>query len=174
MEPLPSLIPPAVIEPAIDAWLGTPFMARCAVRQGGCDCVRFAYAVYQDMGLIPAIDWPEYALRPINVAPYWKLREALEGIAGVKLVWQSAVQPPDEACTPLTKVPSLYPGDALVFSTGRSFHHVGLVRDHLRFAHCLPEQGVVLHSLMDFMFMRRLRAVYRLTEISNFKSQISN
>lgn len=132
------------------AWEGTPYVAHMAKRGLGADCLRFAVAVLQDLGVVGVVEWPRYSLR--GGGP-----EVCEMLC--ERILASGVM-----CEVIDELPGM-PGDLLVFTTGKAMHHVGIRLDGPWFYHCLGGYGVIKASLGDSTFGSRLHRVYRPMEV---------
>lgn len=131
----------------VDSWRKTPFISHTQLKNVGCDCVTFAHAVYVEIGLLPVmIEWPRYPLRSGGELFFQKICDAVESYAG--------------ACEKI----EVEIGDLLVFSTGKSIHHVGIALSKTKFVHCVDGYGVIDSMVKDSTFSTRLKRVYRFSE----------
>jgi cell wall-associated NlpC family hydrolase len=129
----------------VDSWRKTPFISHTQLKNVGCDCVTFAHAVYMEIGLLPAmVDWPRYPLRSGGELFFQKICDIMEEHA--------------------SSVEENQVGDLLVFSTGRSIHHVGIALSKTKFVHCVDGYGVIDSMVKDSTFSTRLKRVYRFSE----------
>lgn len=113
-----------------EAWLGTPFHHRAAVKGAGVDCAQFLIEVYSRAGLVPRIDVGHYP-------PDWHLSRDDSRFA----TWVDAYALP-------TGEPKK--GDIALFRFGRTFSHGAIVVDWpTRVIHSFFRQGVVYSSAQD-------------------------
>lgn len=128
--------------------IGTPFAAHAMVPGAGIDCVHVNAWVYLKTGFLKKFEPPAYALDEGQHAGESKL-----------LAWLNAH--PDF----VRRVEGwgLQPGDAICFDVGKVEFHVGLMLDDSKFVHVLAMQRgrVIVSSLDEAYYKRRLRAIYR-------------
>lgn len=74
-------------ERELSAWAGTPFWPRMAQRGVGVDCVRFAFAVLQNLDVIGPIDWPRYPIRGGGREIIGIIEERVIADCGLECVW---------------------------------------------------------------------------------------
>lgn len=126
------------------SWQGTPFFPRTARKGVGVDCIQFAIAVLQGVGVVGPVEWPRYSVKG----------------GGPELVELIRTRILDE--TPLREVDllPLMPGDVLLASSPlhlaivgaegevwQALHPLGVQRGHL---------GEGALSRVDFVFRAHL------------------
>ena len=127
-------------------WLGTPFAPHAMVRRAGTDCVHLVAAIYIATDFLTEFAPPAYALDSGAHAKKSQLTAWLDAHpAFLKLDARSTPQP----------------GDTLCFNMGLSEHHVGLMLDGSQFIHVLPRRFVLLSSLTEAYYARRIASIYR-------------
>lgn len=129
---------------AVNSWLGTPFVAYSSKKKIGCDCVTFSHSVLFELGCVKPFVWPHYPLRCGGEEVFQLLCNSIESTSNV------------------LKVNDIQVGDLLVFSTGKTIHHVGIALSQDRFCHCVSGYGVIASCLSDSTFSKRLRVIYRI------------
>lgn len=133
------------IQKAANSWIGTPFQAHARVKGAGVDCVNLAAAIYQEAGLIDEIpEFPRYSMDGGKHLAKSTLSAVLATIPGFQQV----------------DLESIYPGALLVFALGRVTHHIGVALDERRFVHALQGPGVIISSLKEKSYSKRLREVW--------------
>jgi len=135
-----------ILTSALADWAGTPFVGQSAIRGVGCDCVRFAAAVLHEVGAATEVEWPRYCLRGGGREMLDVLCNSIEATGCFDRIEPAGV---------------FEPGDVLVFSTGRSLHHLGLVERDSWFWHCYDAYGVTRCSMEDSTFAKHLFRIYR-------------
>lgn len=129
-------------------WLGTPHINGARVKGHGVDCGMLLIASLEDAGVI--------AHDAIKITPYsneWHLHHSEEWFL-------SYVQ------TYCYEVQELAIGDFLMYQFGRCISHGGVYIGDGMVCHAVVDQGVILTSLDDVMFLdakgkSRLRGIYR-------------
>lgn len=142
----------ALLHQRINAWLGTPFRPHAGVCQAGADCLHLALALDRECGLDLQVPVPEYGM----------FDGACRADDGPIMAWLRASPRfsqtwADDHPWP----PPLALGDHLCLRIGRSVHHLGVMADARRFVHSLHRYGVILSSITDTTFRKRLAAVFR-------------
>jgi cell wall-associated NlpC family hydrolase len=140
---------------AAEGWIGTPFVAHAAIRGAGVDCVNLCAELLKSASFnVDKSGWPRYVIDGGKHNRDSQLLAWLDGNASFTCIWK---REPDRAYT----VADAMPGDLLCFTMGRSAHHTGLLIGGTKFIHCLFAKRVMLATLADATFNRRLTAVYR-------------
>jgi cell wall-associated NlpC family hydrolase len=128
----------------------TPFAHNAMVPGAGVDCVHVNAWAYLKSGFLKSFNPPRYALdsglharESQLLAWFYGHREFLSLEDGQPL---------------LSKVLC---GDSICFNLGLSEHHVGLMLDDKKFVHVLPHRRVIVSSLEERYYARRITAVYR-------------
>lgn len=126
--------------------MGTPFVSHACVRGAGVDCVHLIAAIYRACGVIENFNLPKYALD-----------SGSHNTDSQLLAWLDAhprfVRLPSQSATRI--------GDILCFNLGMSEHHIAALVDERRFIHVLPSRFVILSSLDERHYTRRITAIYR-------------
>jgi cell wall-associated NlpC family hydrolase len=130
----------------LQTWEGTPFVPYMAKKQVGCDCLRFAHAVYKELGIAKDVTWPKYSMQSANRDEFEKLCAFIETTGKVE----------SQDIKVLPKH-----GDMLVFSSGKVIHHTGIFVDPGRVWNCFPRVGVEQVFVGDWIFMKHLKKIYR-------------
>jgi cell wall-associated NlpC family hydrolase len=109
------------------------------------DCVHLAASIYAELGLIPEVPkFPTYSMdggRHLNASI---LSGVLARLPGFQRIQQHTI----------------YPGALLVFWMGRVTHHIGVAIDERKFIHALQGPGVIISSLKERVYARRLQEVW--------------
>lgn len=134
---------PEIVGEAI-TWLGTPYIPRARRRGEGVDCANLVAAVYQSVGLIGDVEFPDYTMDGGTHID----EDIIEPIilsAGFRVVDGQS-----------------QPGDLLSFRLGRVPWHLGIqITDEL-FIHAIRDYGVIESHLHDSTYIKRLTKVYRI------------
>lgn len=141
------------LERALKEWEGTPFVPYMSQKGVGCDCLRFAHAVYEEIGLAKPIEWPSYGMQSADRQELDRLFSVIEGAVAVS----SETLNPEPGT-----VPTPIDGDMLVFSSGRAIHHTGIYFKN-RIWHCDPRRGVMASQWEDTSFTRHIKRIFRAT-----------
>jgi cell wall-associated NlpC family hydrolase len=137
------------------AWRDTPFAPHAAVKGAGVDCVHLVAGILQEVGALPAIEWPRYALD-----------SGVHAKESALLGWLDQCPEFERIADFKSPLASGTPGDVICFNLGLSEHHIGLMLDAQRFIHVLPQRRVIVSSLNESYYGRRVTAVYRPQEPS--------
>jgi len=128
------------------AWLGTPFMPNAAIKGRGVSCQMLAGAIYRELGVLPA--GYEIATGPMD----WSHAQTESRLA------QAVADLPQFASVPWPA----RPGDLLGIQLGGCIHHCGVVLGvDGKFIHCLRGAGVVLSSVRDASYLKRIKKIWR-------------
>ncbi len=130
-------------------WRDTPFAAHAAVKHAGVDCVHLVGAILQNVSALKKIDWPHYALD-----------SGVHSKKSALLTWLDACPNFQRFSDPK----NIQPGDVVCFNLGLSEHHIGLMLDAQRVIHVLPKRRVIVSSLKESYYSRRITALYRVVE----------
>lgn len=135
----------AKIQVAAFGWIGTPFHPHACARGAGVDCVNLAAAIYHEAGIIEAIpEFPPYSMDGGKHLGKSILSAVLASLPGFEQVGKESV----------------YSGALLVFNLGRVTHHIGVALDEKKFVHALQGPGVIVSSLREKAYSRRLQEVW--------------
>lgn len=126
-------------------WCGTPFVKYASVKGAGVDCVHLVAAILQEVGALPKFEWPKYALD-----------SGVHSRSSALLAWLDSC--PSFGRQPTTDIMA---GDVICFNLGLSEHHIGLMLDACRFVHTLPMRRVIVSSLAESFYSRKLTVMYR-------------
>jgi NlpC/P60 family putative phage cell wall peptidase len=115
-------------------WIGTPYVTRGRVKQGGCDCGTFLAGVLENAGFLPHIDIPYYSE---DVACHCAVPRYL-----MKIKEYYVEIPKEEAI----------PGDIFVFQFPGSKvpHHASIMMDKDFMIHAYTRQGVILSNIKGY------------------------
>jgi len=137
----------AALGAVAQSWLDTPFAPHAMVKGAGVDCVHLVAAIYLHCGVLSEFRPPRYSL---DAGHHNKDSQLL--------AWLN--DSPRFASVPFDPA-SVLPGDTLTFNLGLSEHHVGLMLDGQRFIHVLPRRRVIISSLAESYYRRRVTSVFR-------------
>jgi cell wall-associated NlpC family hydrolase len=139
-------------------WLDTPFAAYARVKGAGVDCVNLVAAIYVECGALAEFNPPRYCL---DAGVHTKDSQLMAWLDGSPKFWR-VVMPRDGA---------VRAGDTLCFNLGLSEHHVALMLDANKLIHVLPRRRVIISSLDESYYSKRITAVYRPieTEVQNVR-----
>lgn len=105
-------------------WIGTPFISRAKVRGHGADCGTLIAACFEEAGLLPKIDLPDYTVQ-------WHLNKSDElYLAVIEQHMLRFIGPP-------------LPGDIVMWKIGRAFSHAAIV----------VKWPVIIHALWRARFV---------------------
>lgn len=108
-------------------FLGTPYKLHQSCKGAGCDCAGFCYAVWRNVGLLPADALPE------RLSAQWYLHRTDEIIVR-GLQSHGAVEIP---------LAEAKPGDVLTFQYGRAQSHMAFLLPRNRIVHSYAYKGVI-------------------------------
>lgn len=134
-------------------WVGTPFVPHAAILGAGVDCVNLCAQIYMACGFIEGFTPPTYSMDGGKHNAESQLTAWLDRDGRF---WKLEAEARGDA-----RPTNYQPGDLLCFTTGRSAHHTGIVVHDVHFVHCLFSRRVIVSTLADKTFRRRLTAVYR-------------
>lgn len=132
----------AVVDQAL-AWLGTPYHHCADIKGVGVDCAMLLVRVFNEAGVIPAID-------PRPYAPHWHLHRSEEKY----LAWL------DEYADVAADGATPQPGDVLAWRVGRTYSHAGIMVSQDEFVHALFNVGVIQTRLPHSEWVERPRLLY--------------
>ena len=136
---------PTTLEEIAARWLGTPFVPYGHQPGAGVDCAHLVAEILVEAGWIAGYRFPRYRCD--------------EGHhAGESRVIRWLAQSGQFAQVPAGTV---QPGDVLTFRIGRVAHHVGLALAQERFIHAMRGRGVLVSTLRDPTYAKRLESVWR-------------
>lgn len=128
--------------------VGTPFAYRAMVPGAGMDCIHAAAWVYLKTGFFKDFNPPKYALDSGSHAKDSQVLKWLD-------------ENPQFSKLKIDDGFTLRAGDLLCINARLVEHHVGLMLDDSKFVHVLPNRRVVISSLNESYYLRRVTAVYR-------------
>lgn len=127
----------------------TPFAPHAMVPGAGIDCVHVNAWCYLKTGFLKTFEPPRYSMDLGDHAKESALIGWLDGRDDFKRILM-----PPSAEDPMA-------GDAICFNMGMSEHHVGLMINGKQFVHVLPRRRVIISSLVEPAYARRVTAMYR-------------
>lgn len=136
----------AQLKQEAEQWIGTPFVSHACVRGAGVDCIHLIAAIYLACGVIKSFHPPKYALD-----------SGSHNADSQLLAWLDAH--PRFVRLSSQSTPRI--GDILCFNLGMSEHHIAALIDERKFIHVLPTRFVILSSLDERYYTRRITAIYR-------------
>lgn len=145
----------------LDGWRGTPFFPFMATKGVGVDCIRFAAAVFEGLGLIQPVVWPRYAIRGSGNESLELLDNSVMSFEGAVVRWRR------DWGLPMPALDDLLAGDVFLFSNRMSFHHLAVYAGDGVFFHALHHFGVTTGLVGDNHFKTYLFAVFRLSTNPN-------
>lgn len=132
------------------SWAGTPFAPRQAVKGGGVDCVHFVERALVNVGAMAAITWPNYVIHGGGAEMLAAFEKFMAGIPEFDNRGRNA---------------DLRTGDVLLCSTGRAYHHLGIVGVLPTVWHSLPSCGVCEGNVGEKLVREHLRSAYRVKRL---------
>lgn len=133
----------AAVLAEVQTWLRTPYMHRQRVRGLGVDCAWLLIKVYNQCGLLPAID-------PGNYPPDWHLHRNEERYLRWMSVYCELVDHPR-------------PGDVAIWKFGRTYSHAAIVMDERRVIHSYLGVGVEWADMLEERLSSRPVLYYTLS-----------
>lgn len=97
----------AIVETAL-SWAGTPYHHQAKIKKVGCDCATLLVGVFQEAGLVGAIELPHYP-------PDFMMHRDEELYLSVVERFAKQIEPPPQ------------PGDVVAWKMGRVFSHGAIV-----------------------------------------------
>jgi cell wall-associated NlpC family hydrolase len=130
-----------------NSWVGTPFHGHAKLKGVGVDCVQLAGAIYIATGFLTEFNPGWY---PIDGGNHDESSRVVEWIE------QSGKF---HRCSPHGA--QAMPGDLICIQYARVAHHVGVVVAGEEFVHAMFNHHVMMSSLADSTYAKRLNAIYR-------------
>lgn len=127
-----------------ELWVGTPFAAHGALQGVGVDCIHLAKELYRRTGALPDIALPFYN------TDHSRHHQTSSLIPEIEATGRFAVVDGQ----PQT-------GDLLCFRFGAAPFHLGVALHGDLFIHALASRAVIVSSLQDATWKKRLVRVYR-------------
>jgi cell wall-associated NlpC family hydrolase len=126
------------------SWLGTPYGHRQATKGLAADCALFPVRVYQSIGVLGAVEIPEYSEQ-------WFLHHAEECYIDAILAAGA------------TETDALDPANFVVWKFGLAYSHGAIIVDWPGVVHSLKPDGVMTaNALTDGQLRRRPYKVFSL------------
>jgi cell wall-associated NlpC family hydrolase len=126
-------------------WLGTPFVPHAMILGAGADCIHLVAGIYLSVGVLKEFRPPSYSLDEGAHLNTPKLLDYFKGRSGFEQVLDA----------------KWLPGDTLCFHLAKVEFHVGLLLPENNFIHVLPRRRVIISSLRESLYRRRITAAYR-------------
>lgn len=117
---------PAVVAEAL-TWLGTPYHHAARVKGAGVDCGQLVAAVFETVGVIPAVVFPAYP-------PDWAMHRGDELYLDRVLELAHEIEGPPQ------------PGDIALWRFGRAWSHGSIVTEWPLVIHAYVGVGVLLED----------------------------
>lgn len=116
------------------SWSGTPFVPLAVSKGGGVDCVRFAEQVYIALGACGPVNWPAYSTFGGGPGELEKMMRVLGTVPNLYTVWNKNLGE--------LKKEIFRPGDMIVVSSGRAWHHLAIFDKWPSAVNCLTCGGM--------------------------------
>lgn len=110
------------------SWIGTPYHHCSGIKGVGCDCAFLLKCVFENCGLIPLFDLPDYS-------PQWFLHHSQELYMGQVLKRAREI---DETAAQA--------GDVVLFRIGHCYAHGGIITEWPLMVHAYSRARVVIES----------------------------
>ncbi len=138
---------------AAKAWEGTPFAANAASRGHGVGCVNYVAELCFEVGALPRLAIPTYAL---DHGKHSGQSQLLSYLLSEPLLQGRLMFVPHEA--------QRMPGDIAACLSGHVDHHLSIALQWSKVTHAVEDFGVVIHGLDEMKFSRRVVYWLRIME----------